>query len=136
MVQKIKLDENHTFLNKVRLGSELIIIEREGQPLAAIIPIEQYRKFVAWQEEQAVKPQQLAALERESETFQRLHDQLLETYKGQFVAIIGDQVVDSDFDNCELARRVYARFGYIPVYIQKVEEAPTIYEIPSPEVIS
>lgn len=123
-------------LNETQLGQEPIIIEREGQPLAAIIPIETYREFVAWQESRTERRRQLAALQKEREAFYQLRDQLLKTHRGQFVAVLGGQVVDSDVDNCELARRVYHKFGYVPIYIQKVEEKPRVYDIPSPEVIS
>lgn len=140
MTKTISLKETHTTyslsLNKTQLGQEPIIIEREGQPLAAIIPIERYREFVAWQESRTERNQQFSALQKEREAFHRLRDQLLKTHKGQFVAVLDGQVVDSDVDNCELALRVYSKFGYVPIYIQRVEEKPTVYDIPSPEVVN
>jgi PHD/YefM family antitoxin component YafN of YafNO toxin-antitoxin module len=122
-------------LDETQLGREPIIIERQGQPLAAIIPIEKYQEFVAWQESDE-RCQQLSALQKERDAFHQLRGQLLKTHLGQFVAILNGQVVDSDVDNCELARRVYDKFGYVPIYIQRVEEKPTVYDIPSPEVVS
>jgi hypothetical protein len=123
-------------LDETQLGQEPIIIERGDQPLAAIIPIEKYREFVAWQESRAERHRPLSALQKEREAFHRLWDQLLKTHKGQFVAVLDGQVVDSDVDNCKLAQRVYSKFGYVPIYIQRVEEKPTVYDLPSPEVVS
>lgn len=140
MTKTISLKETRTTyslsLDETQLGQEPVIIEREGQPLAAIIPIEKYREFVAWQESRTERHRQLSALQKEREAFHQLRDQLLKTHRGQFVAVLDGQVVDSDADNCELARRVYNKFGYVPIYIQRVEEKPTVYEIPSPEVVS
>jgi PHD/YefM family antitoxin component YafN of YafNO toxin-antitoxin module len=140
VTKTISLKETHSTysfsLDEAQLGQEPIIIERDGQPLAAIISIEKYREFITWQESRTKKHRQLSALQREREAFLQLRDQLLKTHGGQFVAVLDGQVVDSDVDNCELARRVYSKFGYVPIYIQKVEEKPTGYDIPSPEVVS
>ena len=138
MTKTISLKETRTVyslpLDETQLGQEPIIIERGGQPLAAIIPIEKYREFIAWQESRAERHRQLSAWQKEREAFYKLRDQLLKTHRGQFVAILNGQIVDSDVDNCELAQRVYNKFGYVPVYIQIVEEKPRVYDIPSPEV--
>lgn len=73
--------------------------------------------------------------EREREAFLRLEDSLLghETYRGKFVALHGGTVVDVDVDKRELAKRVYARFGYIPIYIGRVERTRRVVDMPSPE---
>ena len=73
--------------------------------------------------------------ERERETFPRIKNDLLEreTYVGEFVAIHEGQVVDHDRDIIELSQRVYARYGYVPIYIDKVEREEKVIELPSPE---
>jgi antitoxin (DNA-binding transcriptional repressor) of toxin-antitoxin stability system len=140
VTKTISLKETRTTyslsLDETQLGQEPIIIKRGDQPLAVLIPIEKYREFVAWQESRAERHRQLSALQKEREAFHRLRDQLLKTHRGQFVAVLDGQVVDSDVDNCKLAQRVYNKFGYVPIYIQRVEEKPTVYDIPSPEVVS
>lgn len=73
----------------------------------------------------------------EAEAFREMKVQLLQDkrYRGRFVAIYGGRVVDGDKDHRALARRVYKRYGYVPIYMGKVEEAERLVEIPSPEVI-
>jgi hypothetical protein len=35
----------------------------------------------------------------------------------------------------ELARQMFEKFGDAPFLIQRVEKEPTVYEVPSPEVV-
>jgi type II secretory pathway component PulJ len=74
-------------------------------------------------------------LERELEAFRRKLPQLLRRYRGEYVVIRKGRVVDHGQDDTELAFRMYKRFGNSVLLIAKVEERPTIYEIPSPEVV-
>jgi len=55
-------------------------------------------------------------------------------YAGQHVAFFGGRVVDHDRDDEALAARMFEKFGGAPFYIARVEETPSVYEIPSPEV--
>ena len=64
--------------------------------------------------------------EREYRAFQRLHPQLLPTYRDQYVAIHEEQVVDHDTDDIALILRVHARYGYVPVYVGLVTAAPLV----------
>ena len=115
-----------------------VILERNGEPVAALVPIEEYQQFAAWrerQEKEARHRARMEAFERERAAFLRLKPQLMETHRGLWVAIVGGQVVDSDSDSRTLAKRVYAKFGYIPVYIQLVSEELPSVELPSPEEV-
>ncbi len=60
----------------------------------------------------------------EERAFQRLHPQLVERYPGQFVAILGGQVVDHDADQITLYRRVKARFPGRFVLLAQVSDRP------------
>jgi hypothetical protein len=73
---------------------------------------------------------------RERDAFMKMKEDLLrdERYRGKFVAVYGGNPVDSDENNRELAKRVYKKYGYIPIYIDKVEKKEEIIEIPSPEL--
>lgn len=73
----------------------------------------------------------------EAEAFREMKAELLENpkYRDRFVAIHGGRVVDVDEDRRALARRVYERYGYVPIYMGRVEAAERILEVPSPEVI-
>jgi len=44
-------------------------------------------------------------------------------------------VVEHGLNDEELAQRMFEKLGVAPFYIEKVEKEPTIYEMPSPEVI-
>jgi len=76
------------------------------------------------------------ALAQEQRTFHRKRMQLLQRYEGQFVALYQGRVAGYGTDDEELALRMFKKFGDAPFYIAKVEKEPTVYELPSPEVVS
>jgi hypothetical protein len=67
--------------------------------------------------------------------FEKNRSELLRKYINKFVAIWDGGVVDFDKDKIELAKRVYTKFGYLPIYIQKVEKERQKVRIPSPKII-
>lgn len=67
--------------------------------------------------------------------FEKNRSELLRKYINKFVAIWDEGVVDFDKDKIELAKRVYTEFGYLPIYIQKVEKERQKVRIPSPKII-
>jgi hypothetical protein len=77
-----------------------------------------------------------AKFRREQEAFRRLLPALLQTHRDQYVAIHEGQVVDSGTDKLDVADRVYARFGYIPILVTLVTDRPQVVRIPSPRVIN
>jgi Family of unknown function (DUF5678) len=71
----------------------------------------------------------------EQRAFHRLLPELLSTYRDQYVAIHEGRVVESGEDKLEVARRAYARFGYIPIFVTLVTDQPQRpIRIPSPRV--
>jgi hypothetical protein len=62
--------------------------------------------------------------EREQRAFVRMLPALLAKYRGKFVAVHDEQVVDSDDDLIALALRVYAKHGYVPIYMDLVTDQP------------
>jgi hypothetical protein len=62
--------------------------------------------------------------EREYRAFVQLLPQLLITHRGQYVAIHEGKVVDSCDDEVALALRVYAKYGYVALHIDRVDEQP------------
>ena len=123
-------------LNKTDLTQGPLILEHEGEPVAAVVPIAEYREFEAWRERYSSPPSSPDdEWERARQAFERMRSKLLKTHKGQFVAILNDQVVDADAEIGTLARRVYARFGYRPIYMQKVTEHPRVARISSPRAV-
>ena len=121
-------------LTKTDLAQGPLILEHEGEPVAAIISIGDYRRFVAKRDYDTWRQGQLQRLEPNRTAFQRLLPELLKTHKGQFVAIHNGEMVDADTDNRELAKRIYAR-KLFPVYIQLVSKQPRVIELPSPEEV-
>ena len=77
----------------------------------------------------------LEVWEKEKNAFAMLKKFLLseENYKGKFVAVYGGKIVDHDADDRELAKRVYEKYGYHPIYFGRVTEEIKIIEVPSPE---
>ena len=124
-------------LNKTELTQGPLILEHEGEPIAAVVPIAEYREFEAWRERH-ISPPPLSPddeWEQARQAFERMRSKLLKTHRGQFVAILNNQVVDADAEIGTLARRVYARFGCRPIYMQKVTEQPRVARIFSPRVV-
>jgi len=66
--------------------------------------------------------------------FQENKAQILEKYKGNFIAILDSTIVDHDRNFSDLARRVYEKFGYQTIYMPLVESEPVVLRIPSPRV--
>ncbi len=120
------------------LGQEPVILERDGQAVAAIIPIADYEAFCVWRESQERERhwrENQEAFERERRAYDRLEKSLLEKYKGLYVAIRDGQVVDSDADEMTLVQRVYERFGYGPMYVRQVGAPLPARRIFSPKVV-
>jgi len=72
----------------------------------------------------------------EARAFRRKLPQLLGRYEGEFVALYRDRVVGHGANDEELAQRMYERLGDAPFYIARVERQPTVYDLPSPEVVT
>lgn len=69
--------------------------------------------------------------------FYREHlDQFLSNYKGQYIALLNRQVVDSDRDFSQLAKRVYAKFGYRDIFMPKVSEREETVNILGPRLVA
>ena len=62
--------------------------------------------------------------EREYRAFLQMLPQLLQTHRGQFVAVHDGQVVGSGEDKVALALGCYAKYGYVPIYVGLVAERP------------
>jgi hypothetical protein len=73
---------------------------------------------------------------KEQQAFRRLHAELLKNYRGRYVAIHEEQVVEDGTDKLAVAGRAYGRFGYVPIYVGLVtDQALPLTRIPSPRVL-
>lgn len=77
-----------------------------------------------------------ALFHADQEWFAQHKHGLLKQYRGQFVAIVGGQVVDSDQDFSKLAQRFYGWYGYRDLYMPKVTEEVGPVRIPAPRALS
>jgi hypothetical protein len=74
--------------------------------------------------------------QREQRAFVQMLPQLLASHRGQYVAIHDGQLVDSGAELVPLAKRVYVRYGYVPIWIDLVTDQPQPpVRIPSPRVV-
>lgn len=62
--------------------------------------------------------------EREHQAFLKLLPGLLSQFTGQFVAVHDGQVVGHGDDQTHVALAAYAKFGYHPIYVGLVSDAP------------
>lgn len=61
-------------------------------------------------------------LEKEMAAFRQLLPELLNEYRGQFVAIHEEKMVANGPDLVSVAMAAYDRFGYQPIYVDLVTE--------------
>jgi hypothetical protein len=141
-VKRVILKESHApytlAIEEEALSRETFILERDGEPVAAVIPMDEYQDFRAWREARDREEQRrkdLEAFEQERQAFERLKPELLRTHRGQWVAVYQEKVVEAGQDRSQVLDSVYDRFGYVPVYIQKVEEQPRVYKLPHRKVV-
>ncbi|MGC8850508.1 MAG: hypothetical protein ACP5QI_08565, partial [Candidatus Bathyarchaeia archaeon] len=56
-------------------------------------------------------------------------------YAGRYVAIFQGAIVGCGEDKGKLAEEVYRKYGYVPIYIERVGMGERRVEMPSPEAI-
>jgi len=66
--------------------------------------------------------------------FEENKKNLLKKYQGKYIAILNNQVIDSDRDFSRLAARVYKVYGYQTIYMPLVDGKKIVMKIPSPRV--
>ena len=140
-MRRVILKEAHApytlAIEEEAVSGEPFVLERDGEAVAAIIPITEYQAFRAWREARGRQEKQrkdLDAFEREWQAFERLKPGLLSTHRGQWVAIHQGEVVEAGKNRSQVLDSVYDRFGYVPVYVQLVEEQPRVYKLPHRKV--
>ena len=126
-------------LDDALLTDEVVLLEKDGQPVAALVPMDEYAAFQAWREEEKrrqARQAEEAAIEREHAAFQRMLPELLKQYEGRVVAIYNGQVVDVGDDRMEVWKKARQKLGQVPVYVQTVEYPPKVYKMPHRKVIA
>jgi len=72
-------------------------------------------------------------LKNEFLAFREMLPQLLQRYKGEYVAIYEGKLLGHHPDDRELARRTFKKVGDVPFLLIKVSETLPIDDFPSPE---
>jgi len=72
--------------------------------------------------------------ESAKEYYRKAKEQLLKKYRGKYIAIFNNQVIDSDEDFSKLAQRVYEKLGYRDIYMPRVDLKEEVVRIPSPRI--
>jgi hypothetical protein len=139
MTKTIQLKETREMyaaeIDPAQLAREPIILEMNGEPVGAVISLEEFRAFEAWKKNQEPEDDFPPAWYEEKAAFEQMLPDLLKTHLEKFVAVYRGELVDSDDKEGELMWRVEQKFGNEPVYIDQVLEQPRIYHIPSFRVI-
>jgi len=75
------------------------------------------------------------SFEREREAFSRLIVDVLRNpkYFDKYIAVVNTAIQGSDSNKEKLAKRIYQKFGYRPIYIGKVTRTKRTIELSSPE---
>lgn len=110
------------------IGRDTIVIRRNGEPVAVVVPFAEYQALVA-------RPVFGApGLEQERAAFERLLPELLKTHRGEWVAIVDGQPVQFGPDFSSVIVPVRQRFGQRLVYVREISEQAHIYKISSPRL--
>ncbi len=107
------------------IGRDTIVIRRNGEPVAVVIPFAEYQAMMA----QPVSS--VPSFEQERAAFQRLLPELLKTHRGEWVAIVDGQPVEFGPDFSSVIAPVRQRFGQRPVYVHEISERAHIHKISS-----
>ena len=116
----------------------LIVLRERGERKKNEVIVEILSNYVE-QRGLSVDSQQLEyimRIEDEREAFLKIRDKLLRDplYTGKYVAVFQGAVVGCDEEKERLAEAVYEKYGYVPIYIDKVAPSERRVEIPSPEL--
>jgi hypothetical protein len=55
-------------------------------------------------------------------------------YRGRFVAVTADKILDVDSDEFRLARRMLERYPGEATFIEKIQQCQDVFDLPSPEL--
>jgi len=125
-----------SIVSQVQLTGEPALLVRDGKPIAALVPISTYERFVEWQQQEKARTwqeEQERLLQKEIIAFERMKPELLKTHKGKWVIILNGQLVDSGDDRQTLSKRAREKFGDRTMLIEQVRDKPRVYVVDSPE---
>lgn len=123
--------------NLWRRFSLLVLRERGGRKKREVIAelIKDYVEQRGFTED-VQQLRYILQIEEEREAFIEIRDELIAdpSYKGKYVAVFQGAIVGCDEDKGRLAKNVYEKYGYVPIYIDKAVPGRRHVEVPSPEL--
>jgi len=128
----------NTILEQPPQSGEVTILEKNGQPIAAVVSMAEFAVFQRWRAEEANRQRRQSeaeAIEREHAAFQKMLPELLQQYPGRVVAIYQGQVIVVGDQRMDVWQQARQQVNGAPVYVQTVESSPRIYKLPSRKVI-
>jgi hypothetical protein len=76
-----------------------------------------------------IDPDRLEYIDRQQQLFNEAKPRLLEQYLNEYVAFEDGLILDHDVDDQKLAERVYAKYGYRDLIMQRVTLKERVYYI-------
>jgi hypothetical protein len=77
----------------------------------------------------------LGHMAQDMEWYEQNKQRLLKRYRGQYLAIVDQRVVDHDSSFSALARRTFSRFGQRPVFLPQCQPGERTVRVSSPRVV-
>ena len=141
MAQTI-LKESHipynVVLEQAPQSGEVMIIEKNGEPIAAVVSMADYASFQQWRAEAERRHQrqlEADAIEREHAAFQQMLPDLQQQIQERFVAIYQGKVIVVGDDRMEVWQQARKLTDGAPVYVQAVEFSQRTYKMPYRKVV-
>ena len=116
------------------LGRETIIVRRNGEPVAAVVPYAEYQHLLALQLAPTPAPAD-PEFARNRAAFQRLLPELQREHRGEWVAIVNERVAAFGPSSSAVLEEVCERLGDVRMYVQEIRETPRVYRINGPRVV-
>lgn len=80
---------------------------------------------------------QIEQIDQEQRAYERQHSELLDQYRGRYIAMYHGAVIDHDMDRLALRRRVRKHYGSAAVLFTLVEDDPVqTFWMRSPQVVT
>jgi len=119
------------------VGRETIIIRRNGEPVAAVVPYAEYQEWLALKAPLSApsRPPSDPQFEKQYAAFQRLLPELLKEHRGEWVGVVNEQASVFGQTSSAVLVEICKRFGDVPMCIQQVREQPRIYRMGGPRVV-
>lgn len=115
------------------IGRDTIIIQREGEPIAVIVPYDEYKSL---KDREGPSEDVDHEFRKQWLAFQRLKPDLLDEHQGQWVAIVDERVaaVGSDFET--VSCQIDEEYGDVPQCISQVLKTPRLVRMTTRKVPS